>query len=44
MYSSGGCLIDIHTSFIQENAVANVVCEMATILLGLNVLIRDASE
>ena len=34
--------------FIQENAFENVVCEMASICLGLNVLIhcplRDLNE
>ena len=31
-------LIDIQTFFIHENAFENVVCEMASICLGLNVL------
>ena len=31
-------LIEIQTFFIQENAFENVVCEMASICLGLNML------
>ena len=29
--------------FIQENAFENVVCEMASICLGLNVLIKSTA-
>ena len=37
-------LIGIQYIFIQENAFENVVCEMASICLGLNVLNRDYGQ
>ena len=40
IWTSAGMLLigPLGTNFIEENALENVVCEMASICLGLNVL------